>query len=123
MRVLLVEDDPAVASGVRDGLAANGYTVDYVSNGTSALAAAASEPLPDIILLDLGLPDMDGQDVCRSIRADSQIPIIVISAPRQAIWHSRVDCPDAGGHPAIDTRHIGDSSPSQWPAAGRHPAY
>ena len=80
VRVLLVEDDPAVASGVRDGLAANGYTVDYVSNGTSALAAAASEPLPDIILLDLGLPDMDGQDVCRSIRADSQIPIIVISA-------------------------------------------
>ena len=80
MRVLLVEDDPAVASGVRDGLAANGYTVDYVSNGTAALAAVASEPLPDIVLLDLGLPDMDGQDVCRSIRSDSQIPIIVISA-------------------------------------------
>lgn len=80
MRVLLVEDDPAVASGVRDGLASNGYTVDYVSNGTAALAAVASEPLPDIVLLDLGLPDMDGQDVCRSIRSDSQIPIIVISA-------------------------------------------
>jgi DNA-binding response OmpR family regulator len=80
VRVLLVEDDPAVASGVRDGLASNGYTVDYVSNGTAALAAVASEPLPDIVLLDLGLPDMDGQDVCRSIRSDSQIPIIVISA-------------------------------------------
>lgn len=80
VRVLLVEDDPAVASGVRDGLTTNGYTVDYVSNGTAALAAMASEPLPDIVLLDLGLPDVDGQDVCRSIRADSQIPIIVISA-------------------------------------------
>ncbi len=80
MRVLLVEDDPAVASGVRDGLATNGYTVDYVSNGAAALAAIASEPAPDIVLLDLGLPDMDGQDVCRSIRSDSQIPIIVISA-------------------------------------------
>lgn len=80
MRVLLVEDDPAVASGVRDGLTTNGYTVDYVSNGTAALAAMASEPTPDIVLLDLGLPDVDGQDVCRSIRADSQIPIIVISA-------------------------------------------
>lgn len=80
MRVLLVEDDPAVASGVRDGLTNNGYTVDYVANGTAALAAVASEPSPDIVLLDLGLPDIDGQDVCRSIRADSQIPIIVISA-------------------------------------------
>ncbi len=80
MRVLLVEDDPAVASGVRDGLTTNGYTVDHVSNGTAALAAVASEPVPDIVLLDLGLPDVDGQDVCRSIRSDSQIPIIVISA-------------------------------------------
>ncbi len=80
MRVLLVEDDPAVASGVRDGLTINGYTVDHVSNGTAALAAVASEPVPDIVLLDLGLPDVDGQDVCRSIRSDSQIPIIVISA-------------------------------------------
>lgn len=80
MRVLLVEDDPAVASSVRDGLTTNGYTVDYVSNGTAALAAVTSDPLPDIVLLDLGLPDIDGQDVCRSIRADSSIPIIVISA-------------------------------------------
>lgn len=80
MRVLLVEDDPSVAGSVRDGLSANGYTVDYVSNGTAALAAISSQPQPDIVLLDLGLPDVDGQDVCRSIRSDSQIPIIVISA-------------------------------------------
>lgn len=80
MRVLLVEDDPSVAGSVRDGLSANGYTVDYVSNGTAALAAVSSQPQPDIVLLDLGLPDVDGQDVCRSIRSDSQIPIIVISA-------------------------------------------
>ncbi len=80
MRVLLIEDDPSVAASVRDGLSANGYTVDYVSNGTAGLAAVDSAPQPDIVLLDLGLPDVDGQDVCRSIRADSQIPIIVISA-------------------------------------------
>lgn len=80
MRVLLVEDDPSVANSVADGLATNGYTVDYVSNGTSALVAISSEPQPDIVLLDLGLPDIDGQDVCRSIRADSAVPIIVISA-------------------------------------------
>ena len=80
VRVLLVEDDPAVAGGVKDGLSTNGYTVDHVSTGTAAMAAIVSEPAPDIVLLDLGLPDMDGQDVCRSIRSDSQIPIIVISA-------------------------------------------
>lgn len=80
MRVLLIEDDPSVAGSVRDGLSANGYTVDHVSNGTAGLAAVDSAPQPDIVLLDLGLPDIDGQDVCRSIRADSQIPIIVISA-------------------------------------------
>lgn len=80
MRVLLVEDDPSVANSVQDGLVTNGYTVDYVSNGTSALVAISSDPQPDIVLLDLGLPDIDGQDVCRSIRADSTVPIIVISA-------------------------------------------
>lgn len=80
MRVLLVEDDPAVAASVRDGLSANGYTVDWVANGRGALAAIVSQPPPDLVLLDLGLPDIDGQDVCRSIRADSAVPIIVISA-------------------------------------------
>lgn len=80
MRVLLVEDDPAVAGSVRDGLNTNGYTVDYVANGRGAIAAATGEPKPDIVLLDLGLPDIDGRDVCRAIRADSQLPIIVISA-------------------------------------------
>lgn len=80
MRVLLVEDDPAIAASIRDGLSANGYTVDWVANGKSALTAVTSTPVPELVLLDLGLPDIDGQDVCRSIRADSAIPIIVISA-------------------------------------------
>jgi DNA-binding response OmpR family regulator len=80
MRVLLVEDDPSVASGVRDGLSTNGYTVDYVATGAAAITAVSSDPAPDIVLLDLGLPDIDGRDVCRSIRSDSNVPIIVISA-------------------------------------------
>lgn len=80
MRVLLVEDDPAVSAGLRDGLQANGYSVDSVSTGHAALAAVASSPAPDLVLLDLGLPDMDGHDVCRAIRSDSTMPIIVISA-------------------------------------------
>ncbi len=86
MRVLLVEDDPGVAASVRHGLEANGYTVDSVSSGTAALAAAASEPRPEIVLLDLGLPDIDGQDVCRTLRAESEsVQIIVISARGEEI--------------------------------------
>ena len=79
MRILLVEDDRAVASDVKDGLTANGYVVDLVGNGKAALAAVVSQPVPDLVLLDLVLPDIDGQDVCRAIRADSGVPIIVIS--------------------------------------------
>ena len=83
MRVLLVEDDPSVAAGVLDGLGI-GFDVTHVTNGKDALAAfnapSASEGAIDIVLLDLGLPDMDGTDVCRQIRTQSQVPIIVVSA-------------------------------------------
>jgi two-component system, OmpR family, response regulator RegX3 len=78
MKVLLVEDDPAVAAGVLDGLGV-GFSVTHVSTGADALSALSDSPV-DIILLDLGLPDMDGTDVCRTVRQTSQVPIIVVSA-------------------------------------------
>jgi two-component system response regulator RegX3 len=74
--VLLVEDDPAIAASLREGLARFGYEVGWVTTGSEALAA---EP-PDVVLLDLGLPDMDGLDVCRRLRARSSVPIIVVTA-------------------------------------------
>ena len=80
MRILLVEDDPAVAAGVTDGLRAAGFQVLHVSSGAEGAQRAVGSDAPDLVLLDLGLPDMDGYDVCRSIRATSQVPIIVISA-------------------------------------------
>ena len=77
MRVLLVEDDDGIALPLEAGLAHHGYSVTRVSRGADVHAA-----LPvDIVLLDLGLPDMDGLDVCRSLRqVDEKLPIIVISA-------------------------------------------
>ena len=90
MRVLLVEDDPSVAAGILDGLG-TGFEVTHVSNGRDALSALNVNPAGsaapvgagtsfDIVLLDLGLPDMDGTDVCRQIRSSSQLPVIVVSA-------------------------------------------
>jgi len=74
--VLLVEDDPSIASSLCDSLRAAGHGVTHVSTGHAAVSADHG----DLILLDLGLPDMDGYDVCRQIRAVSQVPIIVITA-------------------------------------------
>ncbi|MFI1867493.1 response regulator transcription factor [Streptomyces jumonjinensis] len=76
MRVLLVEDDESVAESLRRGLTRYGYEVDWVSTGRAALAAGPA----GLVLLDLGLPDTDGLDVCRELRARGDVPIIVISA-------------------------------------------
>lgn len=80
MRILLIEDDPAVASGVADGLRGAGFQVLHVGTGAEGVQKALEGDGPDVVLLDLGLPDVDGYDVCRSIRNTSQVPIIVISA-------------------------------------------
>ena len=77
MRVLLVEDDEPVAQSLRRGLLRYGFEVAWVSTGGAALSH--TEPY-DVVLLDLGLPDTDGLDVCRALRERGDIPIIVISA-------------------------------------------
>jgi DNA-binding response OmpR family regulator len=80
MLVLLVEDDPGVASSSRDGLTAAGFEVEHVATGTAALARVGASPAPDVLVLDLGLPDVDGQQICREVRATSTLPIVVVSA-------------------------------------------
>lgn len=77
MRVLIVEDDPSVGASLVDGLGLNGFTPTWVSTGAEALEAAADA---DVVLLDLGLPDLDGLEVCRRLRAVSDVPIVVLSA-------------------------------------------
>ncbi len=79
MRVLLVEDDASVADGIIDGLQHANFDTLHVATGQAALDAVGSFD-PELILLDLGLPDMDGTEVCRAIRKSSQTPIIVVSA-------------------------------------------
>jgi DNA-binding response OmpR family regulator len=76
MRVLVVEDDDAIAAPLVRGLTRDGFTVERVATGAGALDAAT----PDVVLLDLGLPDLDGFEVCRRLRERSDVPIIVVSA-------------------------------------------
>lgn len=84
VQVLVVEDDESVAAGVCDGLSRAGFEARRVATGAEAVAAVSAAG-PDFVLLDLGLPDMDGTDVCRAIRARSQVPIIVVSARGEEI--------------------------------------
>jgi two-component system KDP operon response regulator KdpE len=77
--ILVVEDDPEVRTSVTATLDAHGYAHQSASTGREAIALAATSA-PDIILLDLGLPDIDGIEVVRAIRAWSVVPIIVVSA-------------------------------------------
>jgi two-component system, OmpR family, response regulator RegX3 len=77
MRVLIVEDDPAIAEPLADNLRGLGFGV--ASAGTGAEALAWSQPV-DVVLLDLGLPDLDGTEVCRRLRAASDVPIIILTA-------------------------------------------
>ena len=76
MRLLVVEDDPSISEPLCQGLRREGFVVDLVESGAEALAADAA----DLVLLDLGLPDVDGRVVCRELRARSDVPIIVVSA-------------------------------------------
>ena len=76
MRILVVEDEDAIAEPLVEGLRREGFDVDRVATGAAALEAA----LPDVVLLDLRLPDIDGLDVCRVLRERSAVPIIIVTA-------------------------------------------
>ncbi len=77
-RILIVEDEPALLRALQINLRARGYEVTTSAAGREALAEAARRP-PDAVLLDLGLPDLDGTEVIRQLRASSLVPVIVLS--------------------------------------------
>jgi two-component system, OmpR family, KDP operon response regulator KdpE len=78
-RVLVVDDDRGLRRALQINLGAHGYEVTLAENGHSALAAASRLP-PDVVVLDLGLPDLDGVEVIEGLRGWSRAPIIVLSA-------------------------------------------
>jgi two-component system KDP operon response regulator KdpE len=91
--ILLVEDDPAVRRVLATSLPAHGYRVLEAGDGATAVRFA-SERVPDLVLLDLRLPDMDGIDVTKKLRAWSPVPIVVLSAVGQE--RDKVAALDAG---------------------------
>src|SRR3954469_10860603 len=92
-RILVVDDDPQILRALRINLRARKYDVDVAADGAGALRTAAAHP-PDLIVLDLGLPDMDGAEVIRGLRGWSTMPIIVLSG--RAEGTDKVAALDAG---------------------------
>ena len=78
-RVLVVEDEKNIAEFIRRGLVYKGYDVEVALSGEDALSSARNH-LPDLVILDLMLPDMDGVEVCRRLRAADDLPIIMLTA-------------------------------------------
>src|SRR5262245_49903650 len=92
-RVLVVDDDPQIRRALKINLTAHGYTVLLAPDGSRALRVAARVH-PDVIVLDLGLPDLDGTDVITGLRGWSTTPIIVLSARGDS--RDKVEALDAG---------------------------
>lgn len=92
-RVLVVDDDPQILRALRINLRARKYDVEVAADGAGALRLAAAHP-PDLIVLDLGLPDMDGAEVIRGLRGWTTVPIIVLSG--RAEGTDKVAALDAG---------------------------
>jgi len=98
-QVLLVDDEPALVSVLQPVLKAAGCSVTTAVDGHTAISAAMALD-PDVVLLDLGLPDIDGKDVIRTIRQSSQTPIIVISARHQET--EKISALDEGADDYVD---------------------
>jgi DNA-binding response OmpR family regulator len=80
MQILLVEDDSSLANGLMTSLTTEGFVVNHIDNGTQAELIIAADK-PDVVILDLGLPDMDGVDVLKQIRqSDPDLPVLILTA-------------------------------------------
>ena len=116
-RVLVVDDDPQILRTLRINLTAHGYQVLLAPDGAAALRAAADEQ-PDVIVLDLGLPDMDGTEVITGLRGWTSVPIIVLTAR-----HRRRRDRAGPGHRRRRLRHQAlRHGRAARPAAGRRAA-
>ncbi len=93
MRILIADDDPQILRALRVTLGAQGHEIRTAADGKETIAAASAHP-PDLLILDLGMPHLDGLDVIRTVRAWSPLPILVVSGRTDSA--DKVDALDAG---------------------------
>ncbi len=93
MNALVIDDEPQIRRALRIGLERNGYSVALAEAGEQGLDLAASQP-PDIVILDLAMPGLQGLDVCRQLRSWSRVPIVVLSVREGE--KDKIDALDAG---------------------------
>ena len=93
IRILIVDDEPQIRRALRTSLSAHGYEVETAGTGEQGLVAAA-DTAPELVFLDLGLPDLDGTEVIRRLRSFSEVPVIVLSVRDQQA--DKVAALDAG---------------------------
>jgi two-component system KDP operon response regulator KdpE len=117
--VLVVDDEPQILRALRVNLAARSYTVITATTGRQALEAAGREQ-PDLIVLDLGLPDMDGVEVIRAVRGWSTVPIVVLSGRTQSL--GKVRALDAGADDYVTKPFHVDELVARVRAVGRRVA-
>jgi two-component system KDP operon response regulator KdpE len=115
-RILVVDDEPQIVRALRINLRARGYDVHTAGRGDDALAAAAAHP-PDVVILDLGLPDMDGMDVIHGLRGWTSVPIIVLSGRGDSV--DKVRALDAGADDYLTKPYGMDELLARIRAAGR----
>ena len=116
MRILVVDDDPGLLRTLGIGLRALGHEVVLAADGRTALQAAREDD-PDLLVLDLGLPDVDGVEVLRRLRTWTSVPIIVLSA--RADSHDKVEALDLGADDYVTKPFGMDELGARIRAAGR----
>lgn len=94
-RILVIDDEPQIRKFMRISLAANGYEVIEAETAAQGIEAARTQS-PDLLILDLGLPDLDGQEVISAVREQSQVPIVVLSVRAQEL--DKVEALDRGAN-------------------------
>jgi two-component system KDP operon response regulator KdpE len=94
-RILVIDDEPQIRKFMRISLVANGYEVIEAENAAKGIEAARSQA-PDLLILDLGLPDLDGQEVISAVREDSDVPILILSVRAQEL--DKVEALDRGAN-------------------------
>jgi two-component system, OmpR family, KDP operon response regulator KdpE len=118
-RVLVVDDEPQILRALRINLRARHYEVSVAADGTQALAEAARHP-PDVVILDLGLPDLDGVEVIQGLRGWTSAPIIVLSG--RADSTDKVEALDAGADDYVTKPFAMDELLARIRAVGRRAA-